>query len=649
MHEVSIFHSHFDKSVPSSPTKAAEWAWVCLENLCSSFCKNFCQPEIKCNLEHHLKVKNETSLEDAQNTFHQALSYLPAIEPVDDECPACLVTKALKIFPLIASRSEVAPVSEIKMNAVDCYPEVVPMGLNAEMSFPCCVINTWIGDSEHTIENRCREMALLNLNIDELPSIPPWEFDLIKNAFLPGQAIVKKLWAIKEGEPVEEIKKSELFRQNLANAVAATLCLRDLFRIKCYYPDSVPENDFESLKDALVEWIDLSVTKEPLLKKISDELYKADTSETVSMLDSLSAFYSVMLLHHPDIPSIDNDSEKTKESISEIMNKCIEESFQPIRDARDYVVNAKLRSCIYPTPKDQQAYRSVPRYFMMLREYWLLCQTAITDRTSHHVAWHPYPLSTLVINLKHRIDVCIDGMAETGVEINQNIRGDLEYLIEALLHWDVDEISIGTEDLLNKLQSIALWLEETDIKLGRCLTGMIPEEQTYIEYAHQLISDYDRKAKTSFKKMLDNADKKAAEIKKNAPQEPKKEKSTLTFPLPDGARWEDLSIIFSDGHVVTVKHQGLWKRFTYSQMGMVCSKSGDPTKQWELLRAFADSHGLIDWHSKYATDKLKKQKQELSRRLREFFRLKEDPIEWVKGEKCYRCRFQILPEGAEEY
>ena len=47
--------------------------------------------------------------------------------------------------------------------------------------------------------------------------------------------------------------------------------------------------------------------------------------------------------------------------------------------------------------------------------------------------------------------------------------------------------------------------------------------------------------------------------------------------------------------------------------------------------------------------KLKKQKQELSKHLREFFRLDDDPIEWVKDTKTYRCKFRILPEGAEVY
>lgn len=149
--------------------------------------------------------------------------------------------------------------------------------------------------------------------------------------------------------------------------------------------------------------------------------------------------------------------------------------------------------------------------------------------------------------------------------------------------------------------------------------------------------------------MLSNADKQAAKYKKDTQAESPKDKNGETFPLPQGAKWKELTLEFADGHVVTVKFQQKRKRFTYAQMGMVCGKSGSPNKQWELLRAFAESRGQIDWHNRFASDKLKKQKQELSKRLREFFQIKEDPIEWVKGEKSYRCLFTIKPEGDDEY
>ena len=121
------------------------------------------------------------------------------------------------------------------------------------------------------------------------------------------------------------------------------------------------------------------------------------------------------------------------------------------------------------------------------------------------------------------------------------------------------------------------------------------------------------------------------------------------FDTPAGISWSGITIKFMDGHRVSIKAGDIRRTFDYSKMGMASTKNSEPTKQWELLRAFAESHGLIDWQNRFASDKLKKQKQELSKRLRDFFRLEEDPIEWVKGDKSYRCLFIIKPEGADDY
>ena len=121
------------------------------------------------------------------------------------------------------------------------------------------------------------------------------------------------------------------------------------------------------------------------------------------------------------------------------------------------------------------------------------------------------------------------------------------------------------------------------------------------------------------------------------------------FSTPPGTTWSQIKIQFRDGHTVTIWAGDQSGRYTYTQMGMASRKNGNPTEQWKLLEGFANSRGQIDWHSRYASDKLKKQKQELSKHLREFFRLDDDPIEWVKDTKTYRCKFRILPEGAEVY
>lgn len=70
---------------------------------------------------------------------------------------------------------------------------------------------------------------------------------------------------------------------------------------------------------------------------------------------------------------------------------------------------------------------------------------------------------------------------------------------------------------------------------------------------------------------------------------------------------------------------------------------------WTLLGDFAENRGAIDNTSPKETpfEHLVKRKQDLSKRLKDFFRLEDDPIEWIERDHCYRCRFTILPEGED--
>jgi hypothetical protein len=130
---------------------------------------------------------------------------------------------------------------------------------------------------------------------------------------------------------------------------------------------------------------------------------------------------------------------------------------------------------------------------------------------------------------------------------------------------------------------------------------------------------------------------------------PKADGSMVFFPTPDGITWADVRIKFYDGHTVTIWAGEKTGRYNYTQMGMANRRNGNPTKQWELLRVFAEGRGRLDWSSSAAHDRWKKQKELLSKRLCEFFRLDDDPIEWEKDGKAYRCRFRIIPEGDDEY
>lgn len=99
-----------------------------------------------------------------------------------------------------------------------------------------------------------------------------------------------------------------------------------------------------------------------------------------------------------------------------------------------------------------------------------------------------------------------------------------------------------------------------------------------------------------------------------------------TFPTPEGTTWADVSIRFRDGHTVSVKAKDARGVFTYAQMGMVDRRNGNPTKQWDLLRAFAEGHGTMTWSHSKADRRNQKRRELLARDLRRFFGLHHDPI-----------------------
>lgn len=113
-------------------------------------------------------------------------------------------------------------------------------------------------------------------------------------------------------------------------------------------------------------------------------------------------------------------------------------------------------------------------------------------------------------------------------------------------------------------------------------------------------------------------------LAKHVPQPPAQE--ATFFPTPTGADWSAVRMRFVDGETLSLRVGEATAVVNYTQMGMASTKNGRPTVQWELLRLFADSHGIIDWSSRSASHKLQKRKNLLARHLRQFFRIDGDPI-----------------------
>jgi len=124
----------------------------------------------------------------------------------------------------------------------------------------------------------------------------------------------------------------------------------------------------------------------------------------------------------------------------------------------------------------------------------------------------------------------------------------------------------------------------------------------------------------------------------NTPK-PEEQDGMVFFPTPAGAQWGDVTIRFIDGETASVNVKGQSNVLLYSQMGMIDGRNKKPTKQWQLLRDFAAEHGIIDWRSRKADRHKQKQREELAKDLRRFFRIDCDPF--VQEGNGWRALFTV--------
>jgi hypothetical protein len=119
----------------------------------------------------------------------------------------------------------------------------------------------------------------------------------------------------------------------------------------------------------------------------------------------------------------------------------------------------------------------------------------------------------------------------------------------------------------------------------------------------------------------------------------------LAWVLPPDARWEELVVDFVEREVVNVRFRGETRRFEPEQLGMKNRNSGRPTLQWSLLQQMALAGGQLAWSDPGATIRIKKQKQELSNRLKAAFGIEGDPIRWGGDVNAYLARFVLRASG----
>ncbi len=135
----------------------------------------------------------------------------------------------------------------------------------------------------------------------------------------------------------------------------------------------------------------------------------------------------------------------------------------------------------------------------------------------------------------------------------------------------------------------------------------------------------------------------------------KTKKKQLQLPdLPANLRWEEIIIRFLNGGEVQITAKGLIFQTNAESMGFQDEKSKKPNLQWALLKILSSKNGYLNWDNNKELDiktrgRVKKQKQELSERLKVYFHSVEgDPFFDYKQEGGYKIKIQLIPEQSSD-
>lgn len=147
---------------------------------------------------------------------------------------------------------------------------------------------------------------------------------------------------------------------------------------------------------------------------------------------------------------------------------------------------------------------------------------------------------------------------------------------------------------------------------------------------------------------------KAGNAVENPKHEQEKKKDIRSIELPDGTRWQDITIRFMDnGDNAEISTKKITHVANFQEMGFEDTKKKRPNVQWGFLQLLAMQKGELRWKNDLdmtlkERNKIKKKVQVLSDTFKKYFQIKESPFYSYKKEKAYKIKINLIPLFADQ-
>lgn len=126
-----------------------------------------------------------------------------------------------------------------------------------------------------------------------------------------------------------------------------------------------------------------------------------------------------------------------------------------------------------------------------------------------------------------------------------------------------------------------------------------------------------------------------------------KTKNKFPYTIPAGTEWRQVSMKVLSGELVYIKLPSKEHTATYEEIGLG-KHDGKPSVLWDFFKVLASQNGEISIKDDTAKTQYKKQKQQVSDILKNYFSMESDPFYPYKENNSYKTRFTLFSDTVTE-
>lgn len=299
----------------------------------------------------------------------------------------------------------------------------------------------------------------------------------------------------------EEKTSPEMLRVLLPTAITATIAIRDLQRIRRYYPDVIPVEEAEAMQESLFADLTAAIENSHLRPLLSEPHFPASDDPEADM--KLSGVMAVLALNHPSFTADPSSEAEMAAALEATCSEAQRKAVGSVGTITTRLIHAMLYDCRTPNPAADGRFKEPGRFLQMLGKYWGFLRSIVMDATSSMLSMQPHPLTPMIMNFHERIKTCLNEMSERCD--TKEVQKAIATLVDIVLSSEPDELQMAEEWTLGRVGLVDQFIEKTRLNWGAKTYPLTYPEELSLSQADRALDELRGRIKKATTRWLSQA------------------------------------------------------------------------------------------------------------------------------------------------